>query len=440
MIAAKKEKYTNICVVLLLLYSFFNFAISKLLSINYTVMSVLLIASSFFLIVKKSKCKIYDSKQKNRTILFASWIAIAIFMILHNVDLENTLLKGGYIQLCVMIMFLIFLHDETEWINIFVKWIKISALIYAVFTIFFYIFPSAYIAYVMYMYNVETANALISSYGGGWNAGLCSHFSSNGMLLAFGMIVCVEQFSLRDRKDNKFWQYLILFIIAYGLILSSKRSPLIASMCGLCFSFIMVSKHNYFSRLLKTLGILCTAFVIFLVLSTFISGMDTITNKFESTRKEGDVMQGRDVLWNFGMRIYESNPFFGGGYGAYKEAAERINLFTSTAHNEYIQILCEFGIFGMILYSVAFTSVFFMTTSLLRKSLSLRSRNKAKIIHSIKLSLDFQIFFLIYSITASTLEYYSIMIPYFIAITIPCAIHNKYIHNEDRNTHIHKHH
>ena len=74
---------------------------------------------------------------------------------------------------------------------------------------------------------------------------------------------------------------------------------------------------------------------------------------------------GRSAMWDLTLRkFYEPNPIFGAGTGTVtdfmKERAIKENTI-ALLHSDYVQILCDNGIVGLILFILFFVSVFYKT-------------------------------------------------------------------------------
>ena len=124
--------------------------------------------------------------------------------------------------------------------------------------------------------------------------------------------------------------------------------------------------------------------------------------------------------------MISSAPIFGHGFGSYSYITEKMELFTTSTHNYYLQMFAELGIVGLLLYVSAFIFGVQLTVRQLRK-MSLKSKNvSCTDMLVLKISLSIQIFVILYNLSASAMMYYPILIPYFLAVTAACILTRKY--------------
>jgi O-antigen ligase len=71
----------------------------------------------------------------------------------------------------------------------------------------------------------------------------------------------------------------------------------------------------------------------------------------------GDI-SGRQPIWEAGIVAFSRAPIFGYGAGAYKYAVEPILGSQVSAHNSFISIIVELGVFGFALYSLVIYVVY----------------------------------------------------------------------------------
>ena len=88
-----------------------------------------------------------------------------------------------------------------------------------------------------------------------------------------------------------------------------------------------------------------------------------IENFRDGGNPEGNSLAQRAVFWSTGFEIFKENPWIGVGTGdlkqAFKEAYEKDNTelserFRHRTHNQFLSIAITFGIFGFILFILAF--------------------------------------------------------------------------------------
>lgn len=430
----KTQLYTlmgTVSLFLLLYYCYMN-SLRRYFIPMSSVTVPLILAFVLFSVVLTNDGKIRICGQTDK-LLCGTWVLIAAFILIDNYDLASSLASGGVIQLCVMIAFMLFMNRSDSWIE---QWLSIAVLftfINAAATIVFYFNGNLYNQFIKIFFDYSLIPTLQKYYEMGYMSGLWSHFSSNGIVLGMGALVIFEKTRqlFNDKEDEKYAKakrvaYIVCLLVAiYALFLSSKRSPLLAAIAAVVITLLISSGKNVMKRLF-IITISCVAvFLLYLLAVKYIPGMDTIANKFMALEdSDAGVLNGRELLWQFAIDMFDKSPILGLGYGSYEALTKSAALFTNTAHNQYLQILSELGLVGLILYAVAFITGVIYSAILIIKLVS--NNGDKKDISMLCVSLELQIFVLIYNVTASSLTMYSVLIPYLLACTVPRVINYKY--------------
>lgn len=428
----RMKKYTFLAVmVFFLLYYIYMNVIRKVMIPGSGVVVPLILAllACAVLLSSKKRPLVIVGNRKVR-LLIVCWVLICSIIMANNISLIEQLLYGGMIQLYVMVLFLAFTNDDT-WYSLWMKWTKAAGLLYAVSTIVFYFNHALYSRFVVFFYP-DLSKMLEKFYSFGWMSGLCDHFSTNGMVLASGlMILSLEILTLREQKDttslySQIFLYLSFFVVLYGLILSSKRAPLICFCLSMGITYYISFSKRKSNALFSFCIVAGIMFLLYEFLLPYIPGLSTIADKFLSTSENGDLLQGRNILWAVAFDMIASSPILGHGFGSYAVITEKMHLFTTTAHNYYLQVFAELGIVGLSMYVFAFLLGVRLTLDTMRKIRNSRESVPQIELFTIRFALAFQLFVLFYNISASALTYYIILIPYFLSLTAVCILSRKY--------------
>ncbi len=413
----KKDQYL-IATFLLLWYCYLNGLRRFFIPFSSITIPALLIIVLCF--VSRIKVKLLDKADE---MYCATWIAILLLILVDNVSLETTLSSGGIIQNIVLVVFVLFAtYSDERWLSLWMKLTRIYALIHAIATIVFYYNASLYTRFARLMFSGSSLSDVLRYYRKGWMSGLSAHFSTNGMILGIGILFWVEFLlgMLRNKKHSKKhigFAVVATLIILYALILSSKRSPLLAAMVAIAVTMIVYRKKNVGRRIIALILICLALWAAYQYLADYIPGLTTIIDK--SSELEGSsagILNGRNSLWNLAIEMFTKNPILGCGYGSYKVYATSQGAITTTAHNFYLQVLAELGVVGFILYVLVIVLGAWQAFRCLQKV----SSDKKKIFSTdesmaIRIAFEIQIFVMIYNMTSTALTYYYIMIPYFLA-------------------------
>ena len=152
--------------------------------------------------------------------------------------------------------------------------------------------------------------------------------------------------------EKKWYKLLLYFVFAAFMLLTGSKKVLILILVA--FLLLFAYERGHASRWLKlALGIAALLYVIFNIpifyemigirietmVSTLLYGSSSSLYSYST-----DV---RDNMIHEGFNIFLENPIFGGGYN---------NFYAHTtfgydySHNNYIELLCTFGIIGTLVY------------------------------------------------------------------------------------------
>ena len=168
--------------------------------------------------------------------------------------------------------------------------------------------------------------------------------SGIGLLIAFYYIL---------KRFN--WVFFVLLILNLaGVFISASKAAFIGVVV---FSFIMI--------ILKRKKLI--PFLIILIILTFIIP-NPIKNMFEFSLTKDPYAFNRIDIWKMSINIFKDNFLYGVGLGNFSEVSKKYNFkqirgpanyfkVPRIPHNDYLKILCETGLFGLIILIVF---IFFM--------------------------------------------------------------------------------
>jgi len=130
----------------------------------------------------------------------------------------------------------------------------------------------------------------------------------------------------------------VIISILYGVLITNSRGALLGVLSLVALYFLL--KWGW--KKTMSVGVLSLP-VLGVVMSQF------------RTIEQGESANGRVEAWYQGFQMLKSGPFFGVGQGNFTE------FNSHTAHNSYILVLSELGIFGYILWCVVlFTTIYML--------------------------------------------------------------------------------
>lgn len=150
----------------------------------------------------------------------------------------------------------------------------------------------------------------------------------------------------------------LIFVTAIGLmgialLLSGSRGGFVSLIAEIFFLIILTTKtKNKIQFAVKiALSILLLALII--VGAILIGGESSLT-RFAETAASSDFSTNRTHIWNVTLSVIKNTLPFGAGFGAYGNAYTAYDSLNGLerveqAHNDYLQVLADAGIVGLLL-------------------------------------------------------------------------------------------
>ncbi len=190
-------------------------------------------------------------------------------------------------------------------------------------------------------------------------------FLLSGLLSFFYTYLHNPLFSISQCRI-KFLYYLPLFVVALCFFLTGSRAGLLALLCTLLFMCLMVVRKRYLAhqpdfvrKFMMILGAVAIAGLCSYLLNFTFTGAGS-----RAVISSGVSIEARFVFWAAAWLIFLDHPWFGIGLGNYKfylseylpKAHEWLGFvqfeamgYTKWAHNEFLQLVCEGGVFVLLL-------------------------------------------------------------------------------------------
>lgn len=391
--------------------------------IKYITLLFAALSFAFLCLVKQHRKKIKINKTEIMMLIIGIYISINSF------DNRN----GSYyysITFAVIWIILVYSKYLDKWQNTLYKLLELFTLFYAMITIVCFLFPNLYFSHVIPLFDFESQKQLIKAYQSGYMAGLTDHYSTNGMYLSIGLGVFVSKL-INNLKSKKYIIYSVIMLAA--LLLTGKRGPLLFSVMALVVVYYIHKEDMPKGRILKILGIMLFAVIMLLIASIWIPQLLNVINRFFKESNSGDVTAGRGPLFDLALSLFKKKPIFGYGWGSYPYYYY-INLgkFMTVykyrhAHNIYLQLLCETGIVGFIMY-IVFIFINLHDIYMLYK---MYRKDKLLLPYSANYILPYclftELFFVFYGMTGNPLYDAAVLFPYYFCIIFVNYYKNKLI-------------
>lgn len=383
------------------------------------------VLGSMLIAVSNSNCIKINQKLLK---IYSSWIAFVIIFVLLNSQLFVHHDYGTTIVwLYYFSMILLLPLCPKEWYGIFFKILIILSLIDVLAVYFFMIFKDKY----SIMYNIFHEWPTGTDKGtAGYRAGLTAHYSHNAMLIVIGLIAFASLFIVNQNKlkklDGKKIIVCLLLVMA-ALILTTKRAHFLFGLIATLWGYIIYNPKKRKENVVKTILIGIAIVAVFVVLANFVPFVNNLYERFTTAGEDSESMS-RFTFWKLAFSNFLQSPLFGIGWGGYQfEYHEHLyvkNLYGVDypylqAHNVYIQLLCECGILGTLLFLGCAGYAYKKTTNLFTNKLLKYTKDYEISVFSIIL----QTFFFLYCLTGNCLydmmfAFYTIAVGFAIGLYI----------------------
>lgn len=387
-----KLKISKIVLNILILYVLWNYMFTMTNTSWFKVVYYFMILSLFVIV---SALVIFKPHIIESRLLF--WLPFLIMVIYGNLKLNNY--EGSiYFLICFILLLLskYLAFNKIISLNIF----TISGFIIIIGILFQMIFPGIYNEYVATFF--KNANDIIYwSHGYGYS-GFCYQLGVTAIILLYceGSILYGHDTSIHNH-------FIYAVLIVLFIFLSGKRTiALLAILIPLIIQIIddKLNKKKFFNIILVLAFILTILYFFLLNADLFLNSK--ILGRFATTiidiENGVDASSNRINIYNEAFNMLKTNKVFGIGLGQFKLHS----TFATDVHNTYLQILCEQGIVGFVLYIVPLALNLFHTIHI----------NKRYNYFNNKFSLFIQLFIVLYGITGNVMVNEICYVIYFISI------------------------
>lgn len=256
----------------------------------------------------------------------------------------------------------------------------------------------------------------------GYRAGLQNHYSQNGTLIAFVLLIlggCLLYYVTEARRMH--YPTLILTVFSFGaIILTSKRAHFLFTIAAFCVVYFIANPRQILGRGFKLFAAVFLGAAALYFMSFHVSAIQTLIARFMTAGNDSQT-RTRFKMWALALELFRKHPIMGIGWGGYKQVYavelyqdwQAIGAKYLNSHNTYLQLLCETGLVGFLIYLWAVLGTLITTAKALMYKRSLEPwRRKA-----LYVSIVCQIFVLFYNATGNTLYDYTIFFYSFTAMT-----------------------
>lgn len=210
-----------------------------------------------------------------------------------------------------------------------------------------------------------------------------------------------------------------LLIGIVALLLTQKRSFLMASLTAIVLIYVFYDPNKNRKKVIKILKIVSVISTVIIITLVFIPETRNIVQRILKTE---NILSGRELMYDEMKEWLSNNIVLGVGIGT---ADAKFNY---GGHNIYLQTLAETGLVGFcLLYPLLF--IIFIENIKVAKELFENANNKEKSI--LLYSLYMQVILFIYGLTGNPIYDYTFFINFVIVMALPIAIRRRLINEKN---------
>lgn len=402
MTAGKKINVTPLLLITLLaIFSFIFKDYNLPIIVGYVFFALLA-----FVFIGANHGKLYLTKTQLAALMLAIVATFMVFMPYSRTEVNTVSIV---LSLDIAMLYIIVSQPNMSDTERTLRILLVSAVIMSLYAVLIAIFPNIYYSIIKHILPSNT-QALIE-------LGFQYHYgiSVGGETIVvdyyafFGLVISLNALLICGKKLIKRKLYIAVCVLcALAIIVQNRKAELVISVFVISFLFLsnvnMTKMKQKWKQILAFLLIVVVgvAGFIYMLNKGYLSRYETffaqLAFKTSSVSSTVDITSGRMKLWSRAFNLFKDNPVFGIGWGNFKlHLTDTYNAFNdgqlSNAHNNYLQLLCETGIIGFILFAVP---LFYILSRTLRRIRFLRLFGTDNYIARVaaSTSLSFQLFYL----------------------------------------------
>lgn len=343
--------------------------------------------------------------------VFLFVFAVAL-QVLRSYDLTISYVIGY-----LLVSILLFTGIPEKCTDTIVRSLKMIAIIQATGIFVQILLPGIYNSLMRLLVSDLTLQEVTRRVNDGYYTGFTREVSLTVLFLVTGIgLTTVQFFKHRDSLSSrtKRQNILVVLFLWSALIFTGKKAQPIFCIVALLVTYLVYSDTKY--KYLKISLLVGLSVVTYLFAIPILSNIPSISRyvsliqNLQTNKDIAIVTSGRTEIYQAAIELWNRNRIFGIGWNNFKSAVPSTAWFSRfDVHNVYLQVLCETGYVGAVIYYLL------LAVSLYRL---LHTVSKKKITSDL-LAFDvfYFFFFLLYSITGTCLYEYGYYIIFIVALT-----------------------
>lgn len=395
-----KNTFSTLGLILLIITVYFE-------TIIVGISQILYVLGLFFSILLVLYGNLRNGKlrySKKLPVYFVVWLSLIPFFVYGMVMNERMV----SIRIVLYLFWTFVIGTDTCWIQSVDRILLFFGGISMLATFVFYFFPQAYSVMVnLYGYYPPGTGRL--EYG--YRAGVFAHYSHNALSIAVFVILMVCHYSAKEKnKCSKGMEYSMSALVGLvTLMFTGKRGTLI--WCALAVTAVVFINSKKKASITWRITLYVVAVIIALIaLRERVPQIQHLIERFTNLGNDKGSSE-RFAMWNLALNSFCLSPVWGIGFQNFRGMYElnlaghfesEINMESYRrldAHNVYLQMLCETGILGALIYVTALVLLLSSTIKLVRYY----KKREYYLRLGVLFSFGIQVFYLLYSLSGNCL-------------------------------------
>lgn len=356
---------------------------------------------------------------------FITWIlAVIVLWVNYFVRYNtNTVLVDDVVLTFGFVLILLF-SDKLRDYNSAIHAILAMSFLFAIGVYLQRYIPSVY-SIIIRLFPSRLQESLMSSIGeNGGVQGFATNVGFTANYILVGIFVLLSRMRINEKPNQK--AIFEIIILSIALLMTGKRGPIVFSLPSVFLAGIIPMRGGKKFRKIRKSFVAVIAFIALFFMFEGILEQIPVFGRYVASINGfingDDVSSGRSRLYAWAVQLFLRNPIFGIGWGKYRTTVVGNATLVKAldTHNVYLQLLCETGIIGFIVFTTLFILSWVMTKNAYCSCFYEKNAELYKWRPALFFSFLFQTYFLLFSLTGNPLydQFYQVIYAFSVSITI----------------------
>lgn len=358
-------------------------------------------------------------------IIYILWIMCLIVSLIFSINVEQTM---RYTLIYVFGFYLCTVNWSGKRMKGLITTFEIVCIVLLITQFISVVDNTFVIRYFSFLFGQGNIEIMLRDMRYGIYMGLAGERSEAAYIFVIGLVICLARMMpyIQNGRKTPRIHVILSILFLFGTMLTGKRMLFVVAVFNLAL-YMFFGKRGAEAKI-KMMILFIGLFILMLVAVVVIPELNVVLRRF--SENSGNVLNGREELWDYAFAMLDDNYYLGNGYGTYNTYVQEVFAYDWNyhAHCVYIQILAEMGIVGFVVWAALVTTVMFDTIKLIRKNRLLGTDDECTLIW---FSLGVQVVTLIYGISGNVLYYPRQLALYLVAVALVYMLKKKARENQD---------